>query len=846
MSGFAFAPRRLVLPRARIPYLVAFAAAAAGAGLARAVTTTYLPVLLDRIANAPALIGAVMLVNAGAGFVVPLVVGVWSDRLRARGTGRTRPFVWGGALLTAGGLAATALGASSSYIVLALTGAVVYIGLNALTTAHRALVPELFSPEARAKATSAQELALLGGGLIGLAVGGALTAVSLWAPFLLAAVLVPLLALPTVMRITETTSATSDEHESRPLGYYLSIARRPGVRSFLLAQWLWVLGYAALPTFFVLYAERELDLSAATASVLLAGFGVGTGAATLAAGRVKTPRRLRSMLLLGVLALGGGLLAVSLSTSLVSVVPGLLAAALGFGLVNTVGFPLFSALIPEGESGGYTALYFSVRAIASAVALPAAGWAVQATDTYRALFVAGGIATLAALVPLLGVPRLPSLGRRSIAVFLLAPIPLLGLGVAHTGLARLDARAYEAVNGIGPGPEWLWTALDPHTRNYLLLILFAVGAAAITGPARIPGVFARVLGSALVAWALLESIYFVYDRARPEEVVDGASLNGHSWAHLNSFPSGHMAITAALAVATALAFPRLRGALWAYVAAVAFTRVMFGAHFPLDVVAGTLLGTASALLVATRLGRTRRRPQPVAFDSDPLSSADVAAVMPSYNDVPSRALVEEILEHVGTIVLVDDGSDSAVARSLDDLATTDRVELVRLPARRGKGSAVRAGVDHLLADSTAPRAVLVIDADGQHPTSVLPAFLAAGADADLVVGDRFGDLSSMPLQRRIANRTTRRLFRLVTGCEVRDTQNGMRLLRAPALATLPDGGYEAETSHLKRVLVSGLRVAWVPIPAIYGDEHSHFRPVADSARVLWALLQPTRAHGLSL
>jgi hypothetical protein len=138
--------------------------------------------------------------------------------------------------------------------------------------------------------------------------------------------------------------------------------------------------------------------------------------------------------------------------------------------------------------------------------------------------------------------------------------------------------------------------------------------------------------------------------------------------------------------------------------------------------------------------------------------------------------------------------------------------------------------------------VLVIDADGQHPTSVLPAFLAAGADADLVVGDRFGDLSAMPLQRRLANRTTRRLFRLVTGCEVRDTQNGMRLLRGPALATLPSGGYEAETSHLKRVLVGGLRVAWVPIPAIYGDEHSHFRPVADSGRVLWALLKPTRAR----
>jgi membrane-associated phospholipid phosphatase len=118
-------------------------------------------------------------------------------------------------------------------------------------------------------------------------------------------------------------------------------------------------------------------------------------------------------------------------------------------------------------------------------------------------------------------------------------------------------------------------------------------------------------------------VYAVYDRARPEEVVAGASLNGHSWAHLNSFPSGHMAITAALAVAAALAFPRLRYALWAYVAAVAFTRVMFGAHFPLDVLAGTALGTASALLVAVAFERLRRRAESPA-EADPLPAATQA------------------------------------------------------------------------------------------------------------------------------------------------------------------------------------------------------------------------------
>jgi membrane-associated phospholipid phosphatase len=185
-----------------------------------------------------------------------------------------------------------------------------------------------------------------------------------------------------------------------------------------------------------------------------------------------------------------------------------------------------------------------------------------------------------------------------IALALLAAVPVLGLLVAQTEAHRFDEWLYSKINGLGPGPEWLWTLLDPHTRNYLVLIGLALAAAAITNFRRIPAVFARVLGSALVAWGLLEAVYAVYDRPRPEEVVADPTLNGHSWAHLNSFPSGHMAITAALAVAIALSFPRLRHALWGYVAAVAFTRVFFGAHFPFDVLAGTALGTASAILVA--------------------------------------------------------------------------------------------------------------------------------------------------------------------------------------------------------------------------------------------------------
>jgi hypothetical protein len=258
---------------------------------------------------------------------------------------------------------------------------------------------------------------------------------------------------------------------------------------------------------------------------------------------------------------------------------------------------------------------------------------------------------------------------------------------------------------------------------------------------------------------------------------------------------------------------------------------MFGAHFPLDTVAGTALGTASAIVVAIAFERKR----PIGAKPEPMIDDAVVAVMPSHNDVPEHALVQSVLEHVDALVLVDDGSDAPVARELDALAAEYGLEFVRLPARGGKGSAVRAGVDHVR-DRYA--AVLVIDADGQHPASAIPAFLEAAREAEVVIGDRFDDLDEMPFQRRLANRATRRLFQLVTGREVRDTQNGMRLLRGRALELLPAGGYEAETAHLRRVLGEGRAVAWVPIPAIYGAEQSSFRPVLDSARVLWALVRP--------
>ena len=59
------------------------------------------------------------------------------------------------------------------------------------------------------------------------------------------------------------------------------------------------------------------------------------------------------------------------------------------------------------------------------------------------------------------------------------------------------------------------------------------------------------------------------------------------------------------------------------------TRVLFGAHFPMDVLAGTALGTASALLVAVAFERVRVRVplriRAVSRSSDPVELDDALA-----------------------------------------------------------------------------------------------------------------------------------------------------------------------------------------------------------------------------
>jgi undecaprenyl-diphosphatase len=83
--------------------------------------------------------------------------------------------------------------------------------------------------------------------------------------------------------------------------------------------------------------------------------------------------------------------------------------------------------------------------------------------------------------------------------------------------------------------------------------------------------------------------------------------------HDSSFPSGHAATSFAAATVLAAAVPRAAPAWYLLAAAIAFSRVYVGVHYPLDIVAGAVLGIAIAIALlrlsgARRRSRAARRP----------------------------------------------------------------------------------------------------------------------------------------------------------------------------------------------------------------------------------------------
>lgn len=203
-------------------------------------------------------------------------------------------------------------------------------------------------------------------------------------------------------------------------------------------------------------------------------------------------------------------------------------------------------------------------------------------------------------------------------------------------------------------------------------------------------------------------------------------------------------------------------------------------------------------------------------------------VIPTYNEKENvRSLTSAVLvQHPDLqILFVDDNSPDGTGSIIDELvAENDRVHVLHRTGKLGLGSAYREGFKSAIA--LGADYLFEMDADFSHDPGVLPLFLSAIKESDLVIGSRYLNGVSVvnwPIRRLILSYFASVYTRWVTGLQLRDCTSGFKCFRrstieAIDLSCITSDGYSFQIEMNYRCMEKGFRISEIPI--IFIDRHA--------------------------
>lgn len=172
--------------------------------------------------------------------------------------------------------------------------------------------------------------------------------------------------------------------------------------------------------------------------------------------------------------------------------------------------------------------------------------------------------------------------------------------------------------------------------------------------------------------------------------------------------------------------------------------------------------------------RDRRAPAPL--------NRDTWVAIPLFNEA---SVIHDVIRDLRTsftnIVCVDDGSTDGSG----DIAESAGAFVVRHPINLGQGAALQTSFEYALERDA--KFVVTFDADGQHRVVDAVAMLdrARADDVAIVFGSRFLDDRTKPgLLKKIVLKTAVAVTNMSTRMKLTDAHNGLRVIRADALAQI--------------------------------------------------------------
>lgn len=191
------------------------------------------------------------------------------------------------------------------------------------------------------------------------------------------------------------------------------------------------------------------------------------------------------------------------------------------------------------------------------------------------------------------------------------------------------------------------------------------------------------------------------------------------------------------------------------------------------------------------------------------------------------------------IVLVDDGSTDGSEAILQEEAAKGDIKVVFHGRNRGKGAAVRTGIQAATGDI-----LLIQDADLEYdPRDYLSLLLPIlEKRADVVYGSRFlgGPRTAMLFWHMLANKLITLLTNVLYNAILSDVETCYKVFRADLIKAIPlrSNRFEIEPEITAKVLKRGHRIYEVPI-SYTGREYTEGKKIGlkDAFAAVWALLK---------